>query len=175
MTVSPQIGEPQTPQAGVVPPADVKHRPRRRRRRRRQRRRWRQRCRNTTRKSSVLRFYLHKMIGLTTSRSKRRPRWFSLRILLFPDTRSPISFRSVAFRFRGNNTATTVIKSDANGRGARAKKFPTRIFLSRRAAQLSRIANLKDRKRNVIASKGKENSKVWKDAKYIPNAKKFPL
>lgn len=113
---SPQNEEPQTPQAGVVSPADVKHRPRRRRCRRRQRRRRRERCWNTTGKSSVLRFYLHKMIGLTTSRSKRRPRWFSLRILLFPDTRSLTSFRSVAFRFRGNNTATTVIKSDANER-----------------------------------------------------------
>lgn len=120
---------------------------------------------NTTGKSSVLRFYLHKMIGLTTSRSKCRPRWFSLRILSCSDTHTHIFRRSVAFRFRGNNTATTIIKSNANGR-AHAKKSPTRIFLSRRIAQSSGIANSKDRKRNVIANWGKEKSNVWEDAKY---------
>jgi len=44
---------------------------------------WQRQCRNTTGKSSVLRFYLHKMMGLTASRSKRRPCRFSLRISLF--------------------------------------------------------------------------------------------
>lgn len=92
--VSPPVEEPQTPQAGVVSPG------------------WHQASSpssttptsttaatataawNTTGKSSVLRFYLHKMIGLTTSRSKCRPRWFSLRILLCSDvhTHTYLSF-----------------------------------------------------------------------------------
>lgn len=41
--------------------------------------------------------------------------------------------------------------------------------------QLSRIASSKDRKRKVIASEGKENSKVWKGAKYIKSCEKVAV